>query len=71
MSALAATSWSGSACAIAERIASMPAVTLMMRPPHAAGAYGFTSVPGGSTVRTARKQPSFIGMLGSTRHRTA
>ena len=52
-------------------IASVSLVTVITRPPHAAGGAGLTRVPGGRLVRTARKHPSFIGMDGSTRQRTA
>ena len=43
----------------------------MTRPPHAAGGAGFTSVPIGRFVRSGRKHPSFIGIVGSTKQRTA
>ena len=49
----------------------MAAATVTSRPPHAAGGSGLTSVPGGRCTRNGRKQPSFIGMVGSTKQRIA
>src|SRR5437667_5171967 len=71
MRPLGATAWSGWACAMAAMMASTAAATVTTRPPHAAGGLGFTSEPNGRLVVMGRKQPSFMGMDGSTKHRTA
>src|SRR5579884_2150616 len=52
-------------------MASTAADTVTTRPPHAAGGLGFTIDPNGRLVVMGRKHPSFIGIDGSTKQRTA
>src|SRR5687768_13544484 len=66
-----ATAWSGSADDNASTMASIAAVTVTMRPPHAAGGLGLTKVPRGKLMTSGVKHPSFIGMVWSTKQRTA
>src|SRR3954447_27045298 len=71
MRPLGATAWSGWACTIAPMMESTAAATVTTRPPQAAGGFGLTIDPNGSLAMIGRKQPSFMGIEGSTKQRTA
>src|SRR3954453_9578295 len=71
MRPLGATAWSGWACDMAPMIESTAAATVTTRPPHAAGGLGFTIDPNGRFVVMGRKQPSFMGIDGDRKQRTA
>ena len=71
MTELAAVASSGRARLNAWTTASQTAVTATTRPPQAAGGCGSRSEPLRNTMSTGVKQPSFMGIEGSTKQRTA
>ena len=66
-----ATARDGSMPDTAPSMDSTMAITVAMRALHAAGGFGFTSVPEGRTTSRGRKEPSLTGMSGETRQRAA
>src|SRR6516164_3235590 len=66
-----AMAWEGAASDIACSTASIAAYTATKRPPHGYGDWALTREPGGSRTDRGRRLPSFIGIVGSRKQRTA